>query len=93
MGFSGGDPQVLHGAANGLGDLSSDLAADATQLAVQGKAAAAHAGDGCVADLAESALAAIGGVVIATSTIVQGLSAGSTTAGSQLSSATGAMPR
>lgn len=42
------------------------------------------AGDGQVAAAAESALAAIGGVVVATAAIVQGLADGSTTAREQL---------
>lgn len=93
MGFAGGDPQALASVALGLGHLSSDLAADATQMAALGKDAAAHAGDGQLADLAETALAALGGVVVATAAIVEGLSMGSTTAGSQLRRATGMVPQ
>ncbi|WP_028045504.1 hypothetical protein [Cellulomonas sp. URHE0023] len=93
MGFAGGDPHQLEVVGKGLGALSSDLAGDATQIARQGKLAGAAAGDGHVADLAESALAAIGGVVVAAATVVQGLAEGSTTAGAQLLQATGAVPR
>lgn len=92
MGFAGGDPQALGVVATGLDQLSTDLAGDAAEIARQGKLAAGAAGDGQVADVAESALAAIGGVVVATAAIVQGLADGSTTAGGQLVRATGMVP-
>ncbi|WP_148076651.1 hypothetical protein [Cellulomonas sp. PhB150] len=79
--------------ATGLDHLSADLSRDASQVATQGKSAASAAGDAQVADLAETALAAIGGVVLATATIVQGLSEGSSTAGTQLRRATGMVPQ
>ena len=93
MAFAGGDPQALGVVATALDTLSSDLAGDAVEIARQGRLAAAAAGDGSVADLVETALAAIGGVVVATATIVQGLGDGSRTAGSQLWQATGMVPQ
>jgi len=93
MGFAGGDPRELQQVSTGLSTLSSHLAGDATEIARQGRSAAAHAGDPQVADLAETALAAIGGVVVATAAIVQGLSEGATTAGTQLRRATGQVPQ
>jgi hypothetical protein len=93
MGFAGGDPHALADVAAGLSRLSADLTGDAAEIVRQGKQAAGAAGDGQVADLAESALAAIGGVVVATATIVQGLADGSTTAGTQLRQATGMVPQ
>jgi len=93
LGFAGGDPHALSAASQGLDALSSDLTQDATELVKHGKSAASHAGDGQVADLAETALAAIGGVLVGTATIVEGLSKGATTAGSQLRRATGMVPQ
>lgn len=93
MAFAGGDPFTLDVVATGLQQLSSDLAGDAAEIACQGKLAAGAAGDGSVADLVETALAAIGGVVVATATIVHGLGDGSKTAGSQLWHATGMVPQ
>ncbi|WP_029289757.1 hypothetical protein [Cellulomonas sp. HZM] len=89
MGFAGGDPGALSSAAQDLEHLSSDLARDAVEVARYGRSAAADAGDAQVAELAETALAAIGGVLVGTSTIVEGLAQGSTTAGTQLRRATG----
>lgn len=89
MGFAGGDPRELQTISTGLSTLASDLSGDATEIARQGRSAAAHAGDGQVADLAETALAAIGGVVVAAAAIAQGLAQGTTTAGTQLRRATG----
>ena len=93
MGFAGGDPQQLATASRGLGHLADDLATDATAIARHGRDAASAAGDGQVADAAETALAAIGGAVLATATVVRGLGDGATTAGTQLHQATGTGPR
>lgn len=93
MGFAGGDPQALATASRGLATLSDDLATDATAIARHGREAAAVAGDAQVADAAETALAAVGGAVVATATVVRGLADGATTAQTQLQQATGAGPR
>lgn len=89
MAFAGGDPTDLRAVAVTLTTLSGDLTADALAMASQGRSAAADAGDGQVADLAETALAALGGAVLATATLVSGLAQGSTTAADQLVTATG----
>ncbi|WP_337059730.1 hypothetical protein [Kineococcus sp. G2] len=89
MSFAGGDPIQLQVASAGLRALSEDLVGDALALTAQGRSAAALAGDGTVASLVETALAAVGGAVLATSALVSGLSQGATTAGDQLQRATG----
>lgn len=93
MGFAGGDPARLSSASRGLDTLAADLAGDASTIARQGADAAASAGDPQVAELAETALAAIGGAVVATAAVVQGLADGATTAGTQLRRATGVQAR
>lgn len=89
MGFAGGQPAQLQEVSGTLSALSEDLTADAVAATAQGKAAASHAGDAQVAGLAETALAAIGGAVMATATLVGGLADGATTAADQLVTATG----
>ena len=89
MPFAGGDPDELQDAATALEALSQDLTGDALTVAAQGRAAAAAAGDPGVADLVETALAAVGGAAVATASLLGGLSRGATTAGGQLVRATG----
>ncbi|NAZ83919.1 hypothetical protein GTR02_19080 [Kineococcus sp. R8] len=89
MTFAGGNPDQLQETATALDTLSQDLTGDALALTGQGRSAGACAGDATVAGLAETALAAVGGAVLATATVVAGLSQGATTAGGQLETATG----
>lgn len=89
MAYAGGDPDALAATSTQLGGLAGDLAGDAVAVKGQGGAAAAAVGDGGLAALAETALAAVGGAVVATSTLVAGLSRAASTAGDQLDVATG----
>lgn len=89
MAFAGGRPTELRDVSRTLSTLSGDLSADALAVKAEGHAAAGAAGDGHVADLAETVLAALGGAVMATATLVGGLADGSTTAADQLLTATG----
>ena len=92
MAFAGGDPSRLRAASRSLSTLSEDLTGDALTATGQGREAASAAGDAQVAQLAETALAAVGGALMATAALVSGLSEGSTTASDQLLTATG-VPR
>ena len=93
MGFAGGDPQQLSDAAGSLDTLSGDLSSDALAISAQGKLAARHVGEGQIVDLAEAVLAAVGGAVVATATVVAGLSQGSRMAADQLVRATSGVPQ
>ena len=89
MAFAGGDPETLSGAAHGLAALAEDLAHDASAVAGLGRRRSAAAGDPEVARLLEAALAVTGGVLVAAGSIAHGLATGATTAGEQLTVATG----
>ncbi|SFJ62611.1 hypothetical protein [Cellulomonas sp. KH9] len=89
MAFAGGDPARLRAASRALGTLAEGLTDDALAARDRGREAAAAAGDGHIAQLAESALAAVGGALVATAVVVSGLAQGTTTASDQLVGATG----
>lgn len=88
MAYTGGDPAVLDGAAVGLGHAVVDLAGDATAVAGIGPMAAGAA-PGSVGQLAEEALAAVGGVLAGVATLAEALAQSVTVASDQLVRAMG----
>lgn len=88
MGFSGGDPTALSSCSGRLGDLSVDLAGDAAHPARLADRAGGAAPDH-VGELAETALAALGGSLVGASTLAAALSPGAAVAADQLVKATG----
>jgi hypothetical protein len=88
MAFAGGDPVALGSAARTLSTLGSDLATDAVEVRRPARSIAAAA-PGRVGVLAENAVNAAGGAVGAAAVLVTAMGDGSSTAGEQLTLATG----